>query len=528
MNPIVIATDIAGNAYPYRRWRETWWEYDPRRYRYVEKCSEEFRAELLNLLHDVAPRRQNPESPELCSCHRRNDVEEALKWICMIDKAIDAPCWVDNPPPGFDKFVRCTNFVSFDGGLLDVDGWLQRTPSCVLPATSDFFCLSSLDYAFNPTAQCPQFEKFLNELSDGDNEIKSLLQEWTGYCLVPDVRLQKFLVLVGDGANGKSVFADVLRGVIGVDNCSSLSLSQLNSRFGRAGLVDKLLNISDELSASAKPDEEMLKTVVGGSPIAVDRKYKAMMQVVLPTRLMFTTNALPHFSDRTDGIWRRMMLVPCNAQMPESRQDRDLAAKLLEERSGILNWALEGLRRLRNNGAFTVPASSKVAIHEHRMTCNPLREFLDEEVVLTPPGSTARAVSVEQLVERYRHWAHRRGRTEGFKGPAIGTELRRKFPVMKTTRGRDGLGKRIRHYVGLAFVDDIAEEEQRREQERGRAELQQRSIARAQELFLRDKEDDERRKTIADKRPKAESSDDIDEEFADLMARCDAQSEGAL
>ena len=456
MNTIEIAEAIIGcTTAPPRRWAETWWEYDARRNCYRPTPTEEYQARLLKLLHDISPKRVDPKGADWGSCWWRDQVEEGLKSSCMVPGAARVPCWVEAPPSGIKRFACCKSLIAYPGGILDTDALIAEQSDCTLPSSPNYFCLSALDYPYDPSAESPRFEQFLAQITGGDAEVQKLLQEWFGYCLVPDVGFHKFLVMIGDGANGKSVLAQVLRGVVGGDNCTSLSMSQLCSTFGRAGLIGKLVNISDELSETEKANEELLKTIAAGQPVAIDRKYKSMIDGALPTRLVFTTNTLPHFRDRTDGIWRRMIVVPFRVQIEQGDQVRDLADKLLTERAGILNWALRGLKRLRQQGAFTSPPVTEQAREVHRLECNPIKEFLDEAVVGSVTDSRIPRVSNVRLIERYKEWAVANGRNEKFGGPAIGKELRKKYPAVTLTQVRLNGGVRARCYVGIGFVDEV-------------------------------------------------------------------------
>ena len=109
-----------------------------------------------------------------------------------------------------------------------------------------------------------------------------------------------------------------------------------------------------------------------------DRKHRQPLQVNPTARLVCATNQLPKFGDRSEGIWRRLIVLPCNAVIARDQQDRELAKKLCEEMPGILNWALEGLCRLRGRGRFKVPDASKKAAQGHRQDSHPELQFFED------------------------------------------------------------------------------------------------------------------------------------------------------
>ena len=173
------------------------------------------------------------------------------------------------------------------------------------------------------------------------------------------------------------------------------------------------------------------------------RKFLPGIQARLTARLVLATNNLPCFADRSGGMWRRVIVVPFNVTIPPNRQDPHLAEKLKEELPGILNWSLEGLRRLRKQGCFTTPTVSKKALNEYRIECNPAKAFLAEFCIKDSGGEIEGAT----LYSRYRFWCGKNGHNSLDSG-GFGKEVRRDFPQVSHVQRRRN-GQRLRVYAGI-------------------------------------------------------------------------------
>jgi len=203
-----------------------------------------------------------------------------------------------------------------------------------------------------------------------DKEIQSLLQEWAGYNLVFDTSFETFMFFIGDGANGKSVFLVILKALLGRLNISSVGLEAFKpeNRFSLAATLGKLANIDADLSEVDKLAEGGLKKYVSGERIPLEKKFQDPIDFDPTARLTFSMNILPRFVDRSNGIWRRLLVVPWDQTIPiEERKREFLNEKYWQESGelpGIYMWALEGLKRLRTQKAFTIPRTVAAVIDE--------------------------------------------------------------------------------------------------------------------------------------------------------------------
>ena len=343
------------------------------------------------------------------------------------------------------EYIACAN------GLIDVAELLASETTTVSPATPLYYTPSALPVPFEPGARCPKFDAFLARVTDGDPERQAVLQEMAGYLLRFDSRFQTFFVLNGEGANGKSTFLAALRALVGDWNYSSVPLEEFGERFALAGTLGKLVNAVAEVGEMDKVAEAKLKSFVAGDLMSFDRKNKLPLYARPTARLLLSTNTLPRFSDRTEGVWRRYQLIPFTAVITEAERVRGMIEPewwvASGELPGILNWALAGLCRLHRQGHFTASRVCEAAKAEHRELCNPHRQFLDEHVRAAPGAQLKTA----ELFAAYVEWC-RQHRYMALSDGNFGLELRKVFRAVGKVRVRGG-NERYNVYQGVTWAD---------------------------------------------------------------------------
>lgn len=276
------------------------------------------------------------------------------------------------------------NFINVKNGYLNLNDLKLE------PHTDDFEFLSQLETEYDPSATCSMWLDFLNQTFADDPQKIWVIQEFFGYCLTPLTIYEKALILVGNGANGKSVILNVLKGFVGNDNCCHVAFEQFKDNFYLAHFFQKMVNISTETNAKTQIYEARFKQLVTGESITASVKYGHPFSFNNTAKLAFSFNEMPHVDDKTYAFYRRLLPVYCNIEIPEDKQDKELTGKLLKERSGILNWAIEGLNRLRKNNGFTMPKSVRDAIEDYRADNNPVLGFVDEACVVRPDLTIAK------------------------------------------------------------------------------------------------------------------------------------------
>ena len=240
------------------------------------------------------------------------------------------------------------NKVCFDNCVLDV-----RSGN-VLDFGKDVRTDYVRPFPYHEDARCPMWKRFLNEVMPDEDE-QACLQEFFGMCYLDRnlLSVEKFALFVGTGSNGKSVVFDVIKSVIGKDRVSYLSPDQLMNEKQVVSVVGKRLNFAPDIRKGASFDSA-LKALSSGQDVAGWRLYSGTTVIKCPP-LVFALNEMPRFRDVTSAFFRRVMLFSFDVTIPEERQDRGLASKIIEnESSGVFRWMMEGLWRLQERrGVFT-------------------------------------------------------------------------------------------------------------------------------------------------------------------------------
>jgi P4 family phage/plasmid primase-like protien len=368
------------------------------------------------------------------------NVTQALEGYCLIEGTKEMPCWVGESP-----CVAEGDLLAMENGLLDVEAAVSEEENPLHEHTPYWFSVTYLPYEYDPEARCRKWIKFLKEVLPGSRE-RRLLQEFIGYCLTYDTSYHKALILVGEGANGKSVITEVATQLLGRGNVSHVGLERFDDRFAMGPTIGRLANIVSEIPTVKGVAEDMLKAVISGDLIRVEFKYHDPIDARPTARLIFATNELPEFWDKTEGLWRRLLVIPFSVTIPEKDQDRKLAANICErELPGLLNWALRGLTRLRDKEHFTVPESSRNILEQHRLASNPARQYLKTQCEFSPDHKTL----CEALYHAYASRCCVEN-TRPLNRQQFGREVHRAFPEVQRKQLRTrATGTRLYYYVGL-------------------------------------------------------------------------------
>lgn len=270
-----------------------------------------------------------------------------------------------------EKRINCQN------GVLD----LQHDTPILLPHSSDYGFTYVTSYSYAPDATAPRFEKFLKEVMMDDTPMSNLLLEYLGYALTDtECREQKALMLVGEGSNGKSVFIDAVKKLVG-DNYSILNLAQITDPQHAADLQGKMLNLSEETPKDSFQESSHFKNIIAGGELFVKVLYKQSFKIRNRSKFIVAANELPRNKDTTHGMLRRFIIMPFNARFEGKRKDKNLRDKLYNELPGILNLVVEAYYRFRTHG-FTDVARVNQAVEDYKNE-HTLNEFFDENIELT-------------------------------------------------------------------------------------------------------------------------------------------------
>lgn len=274
----------------------------------------------------------------------------------------------------------------------------------------NLYATSGVSYDYDPTAEAPIWGKFLLDLAKYTSlEVTDFLQEFAGYALTIDTRYELSIWLYGPPGSGKSTFLTGLEAMLG-NRAGLLGLADVASnRFALANLPGKTLAISTEQPADYIASTHILNTIISGETITVERKFRDAIQVTPRCKLAWAMNELPRVSDPNSGLFRRVKVVGFPA-IAESDRDPTLKEAIKTEGAGILNWALEGLSRLRNRGRFEVPAEVQDATKQFRDNNDIPGRFVEECCVTgnDEAGDPYRAQS-SQFYNVYKTWCAENG-----------------------------------------------------------------------------------------------------------------------
>jgi putative DNA primase/helicase len=370
-----------------------------------------------------------------------HNVSNALASELHVEDSFDQPAWIRGESGH-------TNYIALRNGLLDISN--TGGSYTLRPLTPHWFSTVALPYDYDAKATCPQWLRFLHTVFEDDEERIQLLQQWFGYLLTPDTSQQSFMVLEGEGANGKSVVLEVVEALLGHKNVSHVPVEVFGERFQLTVTENKLANIAPEVNETARISEGALKQFTGGDVMYHDRKGRDGFDTKPTARLMLATNNRPPFGDRSDGIWRRMRYLPFQVTIQPEDRNPNLARQLKTEVAGILNWALEGHRLLYANGRFIEPAASVKAIQEYRRESNPAGIFLREQC----HRDDASRVPVDALYQAYREWAKDNGHS-ALNNAQFGKEVGKVYRNVKKVRPTLADGSRPWMYLGVVLGPDV-------------------------------------------------------------------------
>ena len=286
------------------------------------------------------------------------------------------------------------------------NGLYNVSESSFKPHTPEYYSTVQINATYDPTAKCPQFLNFLQSILP-ETEIP-LVQEILGYLLIPVNKAQKSFVFFGAPSAGKSTLLSVAQEILlGSGNVSNIPWQGLGDRFNKAELFGKLANIFADLPSKAIDDGGMFKSLTGEDYITAERKNKDPFSFRPYARLLFSCNEIPkNYNDRSDGFYRRLIIMRFDKSVPRERRDPNLREKLASERDGIFMWTLDGLRRLMANSyLFTETERTNAEIQRYKVESNSTLMFLAECCEVREGAECVR----EQLFELYRDYCIKNG-----------------------------------------------------------------------------------------------------------------------
>jgi len=308
------------------------------------------------------------------------NVIDALKGVALVERGTFAPpCWLEEDELGLDypadEILACGN------------GLLHLPTGTLMESTPRFFTRNGLPYDYDPAAPKPErWLRFLDEVWGHDPEQITLLQEVFGYLLTPDTSMQKFFLFLGPTRSGKGTITKVLTKLVGKRSVCSPTLAKFGERFGLEAALGKQLATVSDMRLGRKTDRQEIVgnilRIVGEDDIDVERKHiGGAVTGKLAIRIVISSNLLPPLPDVSGALVARLITLTMKRSFLGA-EDLTLDRKLEAELPGILNWAIEGWRRLKAQGHFTVTAESSGTAQKIADLASPLNAFLRDCCVL--------------------------------------------------------------------------------------------------------------------------------------------------
>jgi len=269
-------------------------------------------------------------------------------------------------------------FINLKNGTFEISPERQVLR---LPQAKDFITYQ-LPFDYNPNAKASLFEAYLNKVQP-DITRQHILAEYLAYLFIRPgtLKLEKTLLLYGGGANGKSVFFEIVNALLGGnDNVSNYSLHSLTNENGyfRAMLANKLVNYASEING--KLETSIFKQLVSGEPVEARLPYGEPFTLTDYAKLIFNCNELPKDIEHSTAFFRRLLIIPFEITIPDPEQDKQLSAKIIKsELSGVFNWVLSGLERLLAQNNFTYSEAVNGQLENYKKQSDSVQLFLEDE-----------------------------------------------------------------------------------------------------------------------------------------------------
>ena len=358
--------------------------------------------------------------------------------------------------------AQCYPEVAIKLDRFDSDPWVINCPNGTLNLkTAELlehdrgrYLTKEVGVAYDASATCPQWRRFLLEIMGNDQELVDYLQRVIGYLLTGDTSEEAFFFLYGIGANGKSTFLEVVKALLG-DYGKSAEFSTFTEDADKGGARPDLVNLigarlvmANEAGQGKVLDTGLLKKMTGRDTMACRDLYKGMVEFTPVWKIFLVANHKPTIKDSSIGTWRRLHLVPFTVTVPEERQDKQLRTKLLEELPGILNWALAGCQWWQRVG-LAPPRKITEAGKEYQSEMDPVGRFLADCCVTGHYDRYETAAG--KLFEAYVEWCEDSGE-KPWSQTAFGRGLRAKgYEQLIGGRGN----QRRRVWRGIGLLSDV-------------------------------------------------------------------------
>jgi len=294
------------------------------------------------------------------------------------------------------------NFNNDLSKLVLVNGMLDLVTFELSPFDPKFLTTIKIPVMYDVNARCPKFIQFLKEILPKKKDIITVIEESSNILTTNQKNFEVSAIWIGVGANGKSTLLKIIRGVYGRDNCSSVSIHDIEEqRFAVAQLYSKLANISADISNDGLEGLSRFKQLVSGDPIQVENKGTKPFDLYNMSKLFFSANDMPNIKDNSDGAFRRILVTKFeNTFLRGANCIQDLDKIILEsEQSGIFNLFLENYKTLLRNNCFRYEQPIGEVREIIKKESDKLLEFIRGQTSHTMNSNITKAQFYEVLVK---------------------------------------------------------------------------------------------------------------------------------
>lgn len=278
------------------------------------------------------------------------------------------------------------NYICFKNGVYDV------VTDKLHPFSPDIVTTNKINYDYNPAAASEIVDRTLDKMACGDSSVRDLLEEVIGYCFYRRNELRKSFILIGDKANGKSTYLDMIKTLLGDENTCALDLKELGDRFRTAEMFGKLANIGDDIGDDFIPNPAVFKKLVSGDRVTAERKGQNPFAFNNYSKLLFSANNIPRIKDKSGAVISRLIIIPFDAQFSPDDPDYDPHIKYKlrqsENMEYLIQLGIRGLKRVLRNRRFTTSERVQKELKEYEENNNPILLFFkeyDEQAIVNNP-----------------------------------------------------------------------------------------------------------------------------------------------
>ncbi|MEQ8935453.1 MAG: phage/plasmid primase, P4 family [Amphiplicatus sp.] len=406
------------------RWNGDFYSFVKGTYRVVE--AEAIRAEVYSLT----------------AANTKSKVDkfiDALKARVFADRdRLAPPCWLESVA------LDPSHLIVVRNGLLDLS-------TGKLWAHDDrFFSLTALPFDYDPNATAPRWTRFLAASWPNEPDCIDALQLIFGYLISSRTDLQVIPILTGPPRSGKGTIGRAMTELLGEGNWAAPTLDSLGENFGLQSLIGKRLALISDARIGKRSNKsaitETLLRVSGEDPLSVSRKFQPDWEGRLGAVIVIMGNEPPTFHDASSALIARYRVLAMR-QTFVGREDRAVGRAISAEMPGVLNWAIEGWRKLNRVGEIVQPASAAEVVASMDRLANVVRAFVEDICVLDPAGTIDKA----DTYDRFKIWCDENGVRNSLSREWFGREILTAFGHrgVQSTKRPDGAGARVPISRGL-------------------------------------------------------------------------------